>query len=420
MVDSATRVSWLDRQGISRALSWGFVALLLFMVGDGIELGFLAPYLESVGFSTTSIAAMVTVYGVVAAVASWVASSVCEAWGPRRVMLFGFAVWVSFEIVFLGWGIASRNYLVMTIAYGIRGLGYPFFAFGFLVWVTMSTPESVLGRAVGWYWFAYTAGLGVISSYFAGLVIPAVGGLATLWLSMGFVVTGGLIAVFLLKEPDRPEKLGVGTTLRALASGLTIVTEQPKVGVAGLIKLVNALIFYCLPLFLASHLVNHVGFTLSQWQAIWGTMLLATLPGNLAAGYLGDKLGLHNVVAWFGGCLMTISVLGWYYVPQWFGPNVGALMVVSIVSGVGLGGYTPIAAIAALLAPRRKGAAVAVVNLGNGLSNAVGPALVGLLLVPLGAVGVIWVLAATYATSVPLTYVLRTKPVAAAGPSEVA
>ncbi len=305
-------------------------------------------------------------------------------------MVFGFTIWVIFEVAFLGWGVATQDYLVMTIAYGIRGIGYPFFAFGFLVWVTMSTPERVLGRAVGWYWFAYTAGLGVVSSYFAGLVIPVVGGLVTLWLSLVFVGAGGLIVVLLLKDPSRPDQVKAGDTLRSLALGLTIVAEKPKVGIAGVIKLINSLIFYCLPLFLASHLVNDVGFTLSEWQAIWGTMLLATLPGNLAAGYLGDKLGLHNVVAWFGGFLMTIAVLSWYYVPEWFGANFAALLVVSVISGIGLGGYTPIAAIAVLLAPRRKGAAVAVVNLGNGLSNAAGPALVGLLLVPLGVAGVIW------------------------------
>ena len=35
------RVSWIDRIGIPKSLAWGFVGLLLFMIGDGVEAGFL-------------------------------------------------------------------------------------------------------------------------------------------------------------------------------------------------------------------------------------------------------------------------------------------------------------------------------------------------------------------------------------------
>ncbi|MDQ6947179.1 MAG: MFS transporter, partial [Actinomycetota bacterium] len=43
--------SLLDRIGIPRPLVWGFVGCLLFMIGDGVESGFLSPYMQSQGIS---------------------------------------------------------------------------------------------------------------------------------------------------------------------------------------------------------------------------------------------------------------------------------------------------------------------------------------------------------------------------------
>ena len=165
--------------------------MLLFMVGDGVEVGFLATYLESVGFTTVDVATLVALYGVVVALASWLSGALVAAWGPRRVMMIGLAVWVIFHVIFLTAGVATKVYPIMLVAYAIRGLGYPFFAFGFLVWVTTRTPDAVLSRAMGWYWFSYTAGLGVLSAYLAGFTIPRIGSYATLWVSLAFVVAGG-------------------------------------------------------------------------------------------------------------------------------------------------------------------------------------------------------------------------------------
>ena len=35
------QVSWLDRIGIFPPLLWGYVGLLFFMIGDGVESGYL-------------------------------------------------------------------------------------------------------------------------------------------------------------------------------------------------------------------------------------------------------------------------------------------------------------------------------------------------------------------------------------------
>ncbi|MEQ3553072.1 MFS transporter [Pseudonocardia nematodicida] len=411
MTETADRASgfggWLDRQGIARPLAWGYLALLLFMIGDGIELGFLAPYLTSEGFTAAEVATLISVYGIVVAIAAWLAGALAEAWGPRRVMLIGLAIWAVFEVIFLGFGVGAGNYDVMLIAYGIRGLGYPFFAYGFLVWVTMETPKHVLGRAVGWYWFFSTAGLGVISAYFAGAVIPLVGELATMWISLGFVLAGGVLLIIGVRAHSRGGDGSALGNLSKVGRGLTIVKTHPKVGIGGVVRIINTLCFYAFPVFLAGHMINDVGFTLPEWQAIWGTMLLANIIGNLLAGYLGDRLGPVNVVAWFGGVGCVVTVLGMYYVPAWLGPNFAAVTAVAVLLGLAMAAYVPLSAIVPILAGSRKAAAVAILNLGAGLSNAVGPLMVRGFLGPLGVSGMMWLLAATYAVGIALTVLLR-------------
>jgi MFS family permease len=59
------------------------------------------------------------------------------------------------------------------------------------------------------------------------------------------------------------------------------------------------------------------------------------------------------------------------------------------------------------LAPEEKGGALSLLNLGAGASVWVGPALVGLLLKPLGVAGLMWVFAILYLISGFLAFTLR-------------
>jgi len=297
----------------------------------------------------------------------------------------------------------------MLVAYGIRGFGYPFFAYGFLVWVTLVTPKPVIGRAVGWYWFFNVAGIGVISAYFAGIVIPLIGQFATMWLSLLFVIAGGLITVFLLRDPNtgRAEKLSAAENLRHMARGLTIVKTHPKVGIGGLVRLINTASFYAFPVFLSSHMVSEVGFSLSEWQTIWGTMMFANILANIVSGYLGDKIGHVNVIAWLGGLGCVLMILAFYYVPHVLGPNFVLTMVVASLLGAAIVAYCPLSAVVPLLAPKHAAAAVAILNLGAGLSNAVGPLLVRAFGGVLDTEGLMIMFAALHGVGILLTQILR-------------
>ncbi|MFB7918658.1 MFS transporter [Streptomyces sp. NPDC056061] len=404
----------LTNQGISRVLLWGFIALMLFMVGDGIELSFLSTYLEERGFSGGQVAGLFSAYGIVVAVAAWLAGALAEAWGPRRVMLIGACLWIVLELAFLTLGVMQENYPVMIATYAIRAIGYPFFAYGFLVWVTMETPDAVMGKAVGWYWFFNAMGLGVISGYFVAVAVEPLGELATLWSSLVFVAVAALMIAVLVKSRAGARRVTRAETIEGLKRGITIMKERPKVGVGGAVRLINTISYYSFAVFLNVYMVKTVGFSQSQWSSIWGTMLAANVAANLISGYASDRFGRINVIAWGGGAATAITVLGFYYLPQAVGANYVVVMALGIVYGLALGMYVPLSAVVPLLAPQHKAAAVAVLNLGAGLSNFGGPA-VAALVGPLGVGPVVWILAALYIVGIFLTFLLREVGVEAPG-----
>lgn len=401
----------LEKQGIIRPLAWGYAAVTLFMIGDGIEVGFLSPYLDSRGFEDSSVALLWGVYGIVVAVSCWLAGALAESWGPKRVMVTGLWIWVALEVVFL-FALMQDNFTLMLVSFGVRGIGYPLFAYGFLVWVIMETPDQLMGKAVGWYWFSFTLGLGVISAYLAGALIPLVGPLAVLWSSLAFVIAGGLIATFVLKA-RKQEPVTLAGSLKGLLNSVTIVGKDHRIGYGGLLRIINTLSFYAFVAFLTTYMVRDVGFGLSEWQFIWGTMLLFNILANLASGYLADWLGRINVVIW-GGCIGTMAtILGMYYVPNTFGAAFWPTMIIAVLYGVAVGMFVPLSAVVPLLASaKHRAAALAVLNLGAGLSQFFGPAVAGLVSTSFGVEGTIWVLAVISFLGVGLALTLRGEPMA--------
>ena len=400
---------FLERQGIVKYLAWGFVAVILFQTGNGMELGFSSNFLQtSKGLSSGQVAAMTAAYGIVIAIASWFSGALADAWGPRRVMITGFIAWLVFELVFLWGGVTTGTYWVMVVGYALRGFGYPLFCYGFLAWVTMDTPEKTLGRGVGWFWFAQSLGMGALAAY-----IPSFFLMGTLWMSFVFVIIGGLIAVFLLHRPKEMQTAvetgsapSLSETAGGLVRGVTILKEHPKTGLGGIVRIINQCAFYGIPVFFAPWIVSTVGLSQGEWLTIWGTLNLANVFANLAFGYIGDAIGRVRTVAWFGGLGCGISVfLMWWFPNQW-GPNFGAELFAGILFGICLAAYVPLSALMPMLAPERKGSAVAILNLGAGLSNFVGPALVPLA-GPLGVGGLMILYAALHVVGGGLTYGLN-------------
>ncbi len=106
---------------------------------------------------------------------------------------------------------------------------------------------------------------------------------------------------------------------------------------------------------------------------------------------------------WFGGVGCGITTLGLYYFPAWFAGNVWLVGTIGIIWGALLAAYVPLSALVPSLVKSQKGAAMSVLNLGAGLPTFIGPAIVSLLIGPIGNGGVMWVLAILYFVSALLT-----------------
>ena len=284
------------------------------------------------------------------------------------------------------------------------GIGYPLFAYGFLVWITAATPRHRLGTAVGWFWFAFTGGLPTLGSFLASFTVPAVGPYRTLWYSLGLVVAGGLTALLGTREPTgfRPLARGDGSPLSTLLSGITIGFKQPKILMGMIVRVINTAPQFGFLVFLPLFFTQTVGFTLPEWLQILSLMFLSNIIWNLLFGIIGDKFGWRRTVAVFGGIGSAVATLLLYYVPHLFGANYGLAVVAAMFYGATLAGYVPLSALMPSLSPEHKGAAMSMLNLGAGASTWVGPAIVGLLLRPLGVVGVMWVFAILYLISAVL------------------
>src|ERR1700740_1444709 len=97
----STRPTILERLSVPPQLAWGYLGLLIFMIGDGIEAGYLAPFLNGVGVSHGKVALMFTLYGMAAALAARMSGALADTVGARVVMwLWGF-VWAFFQVIFL-------------------------------------------------------------------------------------------------------------------------------------------------------------------------------------------------------------------------------------------------------------------------------------------------------------------------------
>ena len=82
--------SFTERIGIFPPLLWGYIGLLLFMIGNGIEAGYLSKYLVDRQIATEKMVAVIfTIYGITVAISAWLSGALSDLWGPRKVMGLG-------------------------------------------------------------------------------------------------------------------------------------------------------------------------------------------------------------------------------------------------------------------------------------------------------------------------------------------
>lgn len=385
-----------DRIGMPRQLAWAYLGILIFMMGDGIEQGWLSPYLVGRGLSLEQSAGLFTVYGITIAISSWFSGVLAEAFGVKKTMFFGLVMYLLGTCGFVGLSLPGLNYPMMLVTYALRGFGYPLFAYSFLVWIAYVAPREGLGRAVGWFWFVFTGGLNVLGAYYSSWAIERIGNINTLWTSLFWATLGAFFALAMNKSQKRLSVAGnTREKVKELLKGITIMKQEPKVLLGGIVRVINTTAQFAFPVFLPLYMAEY-GFSTTEWLQIWGTIFTANILFNLIFGFVGDRMGWRNTIIWFGGVGCGITTLLFYYAPQFSGGNFWIVTGAGVLWGALLAGYVPLSALMPSLVQKDKGAAVSVLNLGAGLPVFVGPAIVGLFYQLIGGEGVVWILAGLY------------------------
>ncbi|MGV2448466.1 UNVERIFIED_CONTAM: MFS transporter, partial [Bacillus sp. ATCC 13368] len=71
MNEFISRKTALDRIGIPSQLTWGYIGIIVFMIGESLEQGWLSPYIVERGLTIEHAALLFTVYGITVSVSSW-------------------------------------------------------------------------------------------------------------------------------------------------------------------------------------------------------------------------------------------------------------------------------------------------------------------------------------------------------------
>jgi polyol permease family len=401
--------------GMPRRLIFGYVALAVFMAGDGFDLTFLARYLVTEqGFTTQQAGLCFTVYGLVVAFSAWTTGVLAETFGPKRLMLLGGVLWIALHVLFITVGISDPVLAVLT--YGLRGVAYPLFMYSFVVLIAESTEPARLASAMGWFWAAFSIGLGTLGAFIPSVTIPAIGELATLWLAPVFVAAGTLICLFLVpgapKDAISNQVLSRQEKTRELLRGVTILFERPQISLAVVIRILCNLTLYGFPLMMPLYLTgvypdSQAWFTQTEWIRLWAVVSAIQIVTNVVWGRLGDRFGWMRQMRWFGFVGMAIATLGFGYFPHLFGDNLAMMYVAGILFSISVTAFVPMGAIFPALAPEHRGAAISAHNLASGLTTFVGPAIVTVLHPLIGSLGVIWVYAALMLVGTLTTFFVR-------------
>ncbi|PLP42802.1 cytochrome C biogenesis protein CcdA, partial [Klebsiella pneumoniae] len=158
---SINNKQWL---GLPLNLLWGYIAIAVFMTGDGFELAFLSHYIKALGFSPAEASFAFTLYGLAAALSAWISGVVAEIITPLKTMMIGFVLWCVFHVLFLVFGLGHANYALILLFYGIRGFAYPLFLYSFIVAIVHNVKSDNASSAIGWFWAVYSIGIGVFGS----------------------------------------------------------------------------------------------------------------------------------------------------------------------------------------------------------------------------------------------------------------
>ena len=405
-----------DRIGIPHPLRWGFLGVLIFMTGNGVESNFIAPHMEHAMMNNGAplVPTIIAMYSLAALIGSYLSGALADLFGPRRVMLLGFVVWVVFEVLFL-LAMRADSVVAVFVTYFLRGFGFPLFAFAFLVWINAVVPRKTNGTAVGWFYVMFTGGFPTLGSLLAAGSIPTFGGgpfgeRVTMWLALGLVIIGFLVVWFGVRERSGYGRLAPAgeTAGEVIFSGLRLTFREPRILMGFLVRLINTAPEFGMFVFMPAVISTQLGWGQSRWLLMTSCIYAGNILLNAVFGWLGDTWGWIRTVRWFGVMGSALGLLAWWYVAHWVpaGSDWGyyVTVIAGMTFGILLAGFVPLGAILPALAPEHKGAAMAMYTTAAGGATFLGTAVVAIVQPLAGNVGCVWAFVALYGCSFVMTF----------------
>ena len=415
--DSPVTETRLDRMGIPNSIKWGFLAVLIFMTGNGVESNFISPHLARAVGDENLAATVISIYGISVLVGSYLSGALSDLFGPKRVMLLGFLVWIVFEAAFL-LSIQLDSTVLIALSYFFRGFGFPLFAFSFLVWINHVTPRARNATAVGWFYVMFTGGMPTLGSLVAILAISGFGGgnggeTGAMIVSLLLVLAGFLIAWFGVREPRGLQRLApagesAGTVI---LGGLRVMVLEPRIFAGFCVRLINTAPQFGMFVILPAVMVDDLGWSQNQWLLMTTIVFAGNISFNALFGYIGDQWGWIRTVRWFGIVGSALGLLAWWYVPHMVEPGstygYWLTVIAGTVFGILLAGFVPMGAVMPNLTPQHKGAAMAMYTTAAGGAAFLGSLVVAVVRPWGGDAGVVWAFVVLYGVAFALTRVLK-------------
>ena len=256
-------------------------------------------------------------------------------------MFIGLVSFLIFDALFILVGIPSGNLALLIVVYGLRGFEYPMLAYGFLTWMMMITPPERQSSASGWFWFAFSLGMQIIGSYLSSLLLPSVGAIATLWFGFGLAATGGALLFWFLRKHESASRTAGITAGQSLASAVSIVWRKRKVGIGGIVKIINLSGQYGLQAYYIVYLHTVHNMPLPQAILTFTIFGVVAVIGDVVWGVVGDRLGWRNTLLRFAIPISAISLVYLYVIPNVVGPNFWLIALGMAGIGIGLSAHVP-------------------------------------------------------------------------------
>ncbi|WP_010052713.1 RbtT/DalT/CsbX family MFS transporter [Carnobacterium maltaromaticum] len=394
-----------NRIGIPASLFYGYIGLVFFMIGAGIETSWFSAFLVSSGYEIQLVSVIFSLYGLFVAIFSWLTSFFVNIFSVRKVMIAGLIIYLVSAVILIA-GIYFELLPVIAVAYTLRGASYPLFAYAFLIWITLRSEFKNLGKATSWFWFSFNLGLTIISPLLASLLLKFSNSINILAVGMVMALLGSFLSLKVNRD-HLPTFNNNKSILYEMQEGIMILFEYPRLAIGLVVKAINNIGQFGFVIMMPIFLVNH-GYSLSQWGIIWATTYVVNSFAGILFGNLGDYYGWRKIVCYFSGTLTALSCFLIGSVIFYFPGNFFLLMLAFIVFSFGIAAFGPLSALIPAMALEKKTTALSVLNLGSGLSNFLGPVLVTVLFQKFDGFFVLAVFAVLYLLASILAIFLKT------------